>query len=377
MLTTATNAWPADSIVYAGAYTGPNNKGIHAYRFDESSGKLTDLGLAAESSNPSFLAVSSDHRFLYAVNENTMYDGQAAGSISAFSTGSGASNGTNGALKPINIVSSRGPGPCHIAFDHTGKWLFVANYNGGSVASFPVHDDGSLGEAAAFVQHSGSSVNPDRQAGPHAHSVSISPDNRFLLVNDLGLDHILIYHFDPENGSLTPSFPAFTQAAPGSGPRHLAFSPDGRFAYSINEIFSTVTAFKYNPANGFLSELQTLSTLPADFFETNYAAEIAVHPSGNFLYASNRGHDSIAIFRIDRSTGTLTAAGYVPTQGRTPRNFALDPSGKFLLVANQDSNNIVVFRIDPATGALTPSGETASLPSPASIVFVPVFVPAR
>ena len=355
----------ADWIAYVGAYTDADNKGIHAYRFSDTSGTLTDLGVAAETVNPSWLAVSPDHRFLYAANEIQVFNGASAGSISAFSIG------PSGALKPLNVVSSRGAGPCHIALDKEGKWLFAANYNGGSVAAFPVHDDGSLGEAAAFIQHKGSSINPQRQAGPHAHSVNPSPDNRYLLVSDLGLDEILIYHLDAAN-MLKPGYPPFTKIAPASGPRHMAFAPGGRFVYSINELASTVTAFEYKSETGHPNELQTISTLPQGYNAPNSAAEIAVHPGGKFLYASNRGHDSIAIFQIDPEKGTLTAIGNVPTQGKTPRSFAIDPSGKFLLAANQDSGSIVEFRVDASTGALTPSGVTASLASPAAIVFVPV-----
>lgn len=354
LLATAPFAMSADWIAYVGAYTGPNNKGIHAYRFNDSSGKLADMGLAAETSNPSFLAVSPNARFLYAANEET------AGRITAFSLGA------NGVLKLLNSVSSKGAGPCHVTLDHTGKWLFAANYNSGSVAAFPVHDDGSLGEAAAFVQHSGSSVNPQRQTEPHAHSVNISPDNRFLLVTDLGLDQILTYRLD-----LTPSQPAFVKVAPGSGPRHMAFAPGGRFGYAVNEMLSTITVFQYDAETGSLKEIQTISTLPAGFTGANGTAEIVVHSSGKFLYASNRGHDSIAIFRVDAAKGILTSSGWVSAGGGTPRNFAVDPIGKFLLVANQDSGNIVEFRIDRTTGALTPSGETVNLASPVCIVFIP------
>jgi 6-phosphogluconolactonase len=349
------HAWGAEWIAYVGTYTRGDSKGIYAFRFDDSTGKLIAMGLAAATSNPSFLAVNPTGRFLYAANEEN------AGSVTAFSI-------TGGKLKPLNTVSSRGAGPCHVALDKTGKWLFVANYNSGSVAAFPVHDDGTLGEASAFVQHSGSSVNPQRQAGPHAHSVNVSPDNRFVLVADLGLDQILTYRIDAAKG-LTPSEPLLTKVTPGSGPRHMAFSPDTRFAYSINEMLATVTVFQYDAAAGSLKEAQTISALPAGFSATNSSAEIAVHPSGKFLYASNRGHDSIAIFRIDAAKGTLTAAGHVSTQGKTPRNFAIDPSGKLLLAANQDSGNIVVFRIDQNTGGLTPAGVEAKVPSPVSIVF--------
>lgn len=348
--------WAADWIAYVGTYTGGDSKGIYAFQFDDSTGKLAAAGLAAETSNPSFLAVSPNRRFLFAVNE------ESAGSISAFSI-------DGGKLTLLNTVSSRGAGPCHVALDKTGQWLFVANYNSGSVAAFPVHDDGSLGGASAFEQHSGSSVNPQRQAGPHAHSVNVSPDNRFVLVADLGLDRILTYRIDPAKG-LVPAEPLF-KAQPGSGPRHLTFSPGGRFAYAINEMLATITVFQYDASAGSLREAQTISTLPAGFNGANSAAEIAVHPSGKFLYASNRGHDSIAIFRVDPAKGTLTAAGHVSTDGKTPRNFAIDPSGRFLLAANQDSGNIVVFRVDRKTGGLTPAGAGVKVPSPVSIVFVP------
>jgi 6-phosphogluconolactonase len=344
--------------VYAGTYTGDGSKGIYAYRFDDSTGKLTATGLAAETSNPSFLAVSPNQRFLYAANEEA-----DAGGVSAFSIDAAA-----GTLTLLNAVSSRGAAPCHVAIDKTGKRLFVANYNSGSAAAFPVHADGTLGEAAAFVQHSGSSVNPQRQAGPHAHSVNVSPDNRFLLVADLGLDQIITYRIE-QNSPLTPANPPFTKVAPGSGPRHLAFSPDGRFAYAINEMLATVTVFQYDAAAGSLREAQTIATAPAGFNGANSGAEIAVHPSGKFVYASNRGHDSVAIFRVDAATGRLTSAGWVSTQGKTPRNFAIDPSGKFLLAANQDSGNIVVFRIDQATGGLTPAGVEVKVAAPVSIVF--------
>jgi 6-phosphogluconolactonase len=347
----------AEWIAYAGTYTGGGSQGIYGYRFDDSTGKLTAMGLAAQTSNPSFLAVSPNRRFLYAANE------QSAGSISAFLIDAGK-------LKLLNAVPSRGAGPCHVAIDKTGQWLFVANYNSGSVAAFPVHDDGSLGEAAAFVEHSGSSVNAQRQAGPHAHSVNVSPDNRFLLVADLGLDQILTYRIQPAS-PLAPANPPFTRIAPGSGPRHLAFSPEGRFAYVINEMLATVTVFQYDAANGSLKEIQTIAALPAGFKGANGAAEIAVHPSGKFVYASNRGHDSIAIFRVDAASGRLTSAGWASTQGKTPRNFAIDPSGAFLLAANQDSGNIVVFRIDPATGGLTAADVEVNIASPVSIVFGP------
>jgi 6-phosphogluconolactonase len=350
--------------MYVGTYTRLPSKGIYAYRFQPATGKFTSIGLVAETANPSFLAIHPNQRFLYAANEVSRYQGQSAGSISAFSV-----DAASGQLKLLNQVSSRGPGPCHVAIDKTGKWLFAANYNGGSVAAFPVHDDGTLGEASAFVQHSGSSVNPERQGGPHAHVATLSPDNRFILVADLGSDQVFVYRLDPTKGGLAPNDPPFAKVAPGSGPRHVTFRPDGKFTYVINEMMSTVTTFRYDAGRGSLQELQTLSTLPQGFTGNNSTAEIAVHPNGKFLYASNRGHDSIAIFQIDRANGTLTAAGQVSTQGKTPRSFAIDPTGAYLLAANQDSASVVVFRIDQKTGGLMPIGTVLEIPAPVCITF--------
>lgn len=357
-----TNA--SDPTMYVGTYTRGASKGIYAYHFDSSMGKTTPIGLVAETENPSFLAIHPNRRFLYAANEISMYQGQPAGSVSAF-----AIDPATHALKLLNRVSSRGSGPCHVAVDKTGKWLFVANYNSGSVAAFPIHEDGSLGEASAFFQHAGSSVNKERQSGPHAHVVALSPDNRFVLVADLGLDRIFSYRIDPSKGGLTPNNPPFVKIDPGSGPRHIAFRPDAKFVYSLSEMLSTVTTFRYDASRGSLKELQTLSTLPKGFSGTSTTAEIVVHPNGRFVYTSNRGDDSIAIFRIDPSHGTLTFVDRTPTQGKTPRNFAIDPSGTFLLAANQDSGSIVTFRIDPGTGRLTPTGDTLEVPSPVCILF--------
>ena len=353
-----------DRTMYVGTYTRGASKGIYAYRFSSATGKTTPIGLVAETENPSFLAIHPNRRFLYAANEISKYDGQAAGSVSAF-----VIDPATHALKLLNRVSSRGAGPCHVAVDKTGKWLFTANYDSGSVAGFPIHEDGSLGEASAFFQHAGSSVNKERQTGPHAHVVTLSPDNRFALVADLGLDRVFTYHVDPARGGLVPNDPPFVRLAPGSGPRHLAFRPDAKFVYSINELLSTVTTFRFDASHGGLKELQTLSTLPKNWSGSNSTAEIVIHPNARFLYASNRGDDSIAIFRIDPSRGTLTFVDRTPTQGKTPRNFAIDPSGAFLLAANQDSGSIVAFRVDSGTGRLTPTGDMLEVPSPVCILF--------
>jgi 6-phosphogluconolactonase len=358
---------PDDWIMYVGTYTRAPSKGIYAYRFQGATGEITPLGtggLAVETENPSFLAVHPNGRFLYTVNEVSRYEGRDAGSVTAF-----AIDRATGTLAPLNHVSSRGGGPCHLSIDRSGQWLFAANYGGGSVAAFPLHDDGTLGEASAFFQHAGSSVNKARQSGPHAHGAVVSPDNRFVLVPDLGLDRVFTYRLDPAAGGLAPGTPQFAAIAPGSGPRHVAFRPDGKFVYVLKEMLSAVVAFGYDAGRGTLAELQTLSTLPEGFSAESSGAEIATHPNGKFLYASNRGHDSIAIFRIDAAKGTLTSVDRVSTQGKTPRSFAIDPSGRFLIAANQSSGTLVIFRIDPATGGLTPTGRVVEVPSPVSVVF--------
>jgi 6-phosphogluconolactonase len=256
-----------------------------------------------------------------------------------------------------------------VAVDQAGHWLYVANYNSGSMAAIPIRADGGLGEGGGSMQHGGSSVNPQRQRGPHAHSANLAPDGRFLLAADLGLDQILVYRLDGGKGPFTPNDPPFAKVAPGSGPRHMAFSRDGRFAYAVNEMLATVTAFRYDAARGRLEELQTVSMTAADYTGAKSGAEIAVHPDGRFLYASNRGDSTIALFRIDPAKGTLTAVERTPSGGKTPRNFAIDPTGTWLFAANQDSGNVVLFRIDPASGRLSASGKTIDVASPVCVVF--------
>ena len=353
-------------FVYIGTYTRESSKGIYAYRFHPADGKLTPIGLVAETTNPSFLAIHPNGRSLYAVNEVDTLNGEKTGGVSAFRI-----DPRNGKLIFLNTVSSKGAGPCHLLVDKTGKNLLVANYGSGSVASLPVKNDGSLGEASAFVQHKGSSVNKQRQEGPHAHSVNLSADNRFLIVTDLGLDQALVYRFNAAKGSLTPNDPPFAKLNPGAGPRHFAFDPKEKHAYVINEIQSTVTAFSYDRGRGAFQELQTVSTLPKDFSGQNSTAEIAVDRKGKFLYGSNRGHNSIAVFAIDPGKGTLTPVEQTPTEGKVPRNFAIDPTGAYLFAANQNSGDVVLFRIDSNTGRLTPTGEKMEVSSPVCVVFVP------
>ena len=354
-------------LVYVGTYTTKqSSKGIYAYRFDATTGQLTSVGLAAESTDPSFVAVHPNGKYLYAVNEISSFNGQNSGAVSAF-----AVDRKSGTLKLLNQVSAHGAGPCYVSLDKTGKWVLIASYDGGSVATFAVQDDGSLSLVKGFVQHAGSSVDPQRQEGPHAHWIGVSPDNRFALAADLGLDDVLVYRLDYDKGSLTPNSPPYVQVKPGSGPRHFAFHPNGKFAYLLTEIDATVTAFSYHATNGSLTALETVPTLPKGYAGPKEAAELAVDPRGKFLYASNRaGVDTITIFAIDPAKGTLKQVGQVSTKGRTPRNFAIDPTGAFLLAANEDSGNVVVFRIDAATGGLTPTGQVVEVAAPVSVAFL-------
>jgi 6-phosphogluconolactonase len=366
--TPAKPATKGQYIAYVGTYTTKTtSKGIYAYRFDAEKGQLTSIGLAAETTDPSFLAVHPNGKYLYAVNEIGNFNGGTSGAVSAF-----AIDAKTGALKFLNQVATRGAGPCYVSLDKNGEFVLVANYDSGSIASFPVQSDGSLGTTSGFVQHSGSGPDKERQEGPHAHWIGTSPDNRFALAVDLGLDQVIVYGFDSSKGVFTPMLSGFAKVKPGAGPRHLAFHPDGKFAYVLSEVESSVTVFAYQPKTGTLTSLQTISALPKDFSGHKEAAEIAVHPSGKFLYTSNRGHDSIAVFAIDEKKGTLKSLGQVLTGGKTPRHFAIDPTGAYLLAENEDSNNIVIFHIDPATGSPTPTGQTVEVPSPVCLTFVAV-----
>lgn len=358
-----------DYFTYIGTYTGKNSKGIYVFRFDSKTGKLAPIGLAAETTSPSYLAIHPNHRFLYAANEISDFGGQKSGAVSAYSI-----DHKTGKLTFLNQVSSHGTGPCHVTVDKTGKNIFVANYDGGSIAVLPIDADGKLREASTAIQHHGSSVNKERQQEPHAHCINTSPDNKFTLVSDLGLDEILVYKFDPAKGLLTPNDPPFGKTPLGAGPRHFAFHPDGRHLYVINEIQCTASTFEYDPKRGALQLKDTVSTLPAGFKVTSddSTAEIRVHPSGKFVYGSNRGPDSITVFTVDSATGTLKPVEQVPTQGKTPRGFDLDPTGAYLIAANQDSDSLVVFQIDQKTGKLTPTGQKLEAFAPVDVEFVPV-----
>jgi len=353
----------AESLpVYFGTYTSGDNgsRGIYRSVLDTETGELSAPVLAAEAKNPSFIEIHPGGRFIYAVSESG-----GAGTVSAY-----AIDPDTGNLKLLNSQPSGGSGPCHVNIDHAAKNVLVANYGSGSASVIPIAADGSLAEPTGFVQHEGSSVNPQRQKGPHAHSINVSPDNRFAFVADLGLDKIMIYKLDVEKGTIAANNPAFVKVKPGAGPRHFAFGAEGRYAYVINELDGTVTAFSYEPASGTLTEIQTITTLPDDFAGRSSCAEVRVHPGGKFLYGSNRGHDSIAVYRIDPAKGTLTFVEHEKAGIKTPRNFNIDPTGKFCLVANQGADSVIVFRIDQETGALEPTGNKISIGKPVCIRFL-------
>lgn len=362
IMTTA-SSFARESLVYIGTYTKASSKGIYVGRFDVATGKLGALTLAVEAANPSFLALSPDRRFLYAVSEGAgaEYQGKPSGSVNAY-----AVDATTGMLTPINSAASAGKGPCYVSITPDGKNVLVANYSSGVVALLPVRADGGLDAPASIDQHEGKSLHPSRQKGPYAHSINPSADGRFAFAADLGTDMIYTYGIGA-GGKLAPVSTAALE--PGSGPRHSAFSPDGRHLYVINELANTVTTFAVEAETGALKALQTVPTLPPDFTGKNTTAEVAVSPDGRFVYGSNRGHDSIAVFQVDPAKGTLTIVEHVSTQGRNPRHFSLDPTGRWLIAANQDGDSLVVYAIDHATGRLKPTGQTVTVGAPVCVRF--------
>ena len=386
------SAQDKDYFVYFGTYTGfrfvrhsktqgvgdSHSKGIYMSRFNAATGALSQPELAAEITNPSFITVSPDHRFLYAVTEDPLSLGPPldhASYVSAF-----AIDGATGKLRALNTLPTGGTSTCFISTDKTGKYVFMANFGSGSVSAIKLKEDGSLGEMTAFVQNIGHSVNPAIQTAPHPHSILVSPDNRYVLVSDLGLDKILIFHFDEKTGELSPTDPTFATVHPGGGPRHFAFTPSGKFAYQLSEMSGMVDAFAWNPAAGTLTNLQSYATIPHGFAGENHSAEIAVSPDGKFLYESNRrntgdtgwGPDTIGIFAIDPDKGTLTLVDQTLTGDIMPRNFAIDPTGSYLLVAHQYGNSVIVFKLDRATGRMTKTGNEIKLDVPVCIAFVPI-----
>lgn len=353
-----------DFLLYVGTYTKGKSEGIYIYRMNATSGELKPVATVKGISNPSFLAIDPRRRFLYAVNESGEFNGKKGGGVTAF-----AIDQRTGDLKKLNEQQSPGV-PCHVSVHPSGRFVLAANYGGGNVVMYPVNPDGSLAEQSHVAQHSGKGGDPKRQDGPHAHAIMIDAAGRFAFAPDLGIDKVMSYKIDAVNKKLLPNGSAPTK--PAAGPRHFDFHPNGRFAYVINELDSTITVFAYNKTKGELTELQSISTLPADFSGTNYCADIHVHPSGKFLYGSNRGHDSIAAFQI-MSDGKLYFLKDEPTGGKWPRNFGIDPTGAFLLAANQNSDNVVTFRIDPQTGWLKATGQMTEVPTPVCLKFIPAF----
>jgi len=363
-VTSVIAAEPSTVTVFVGTYTGGDSKGIYRFELNTDTGKASAPSLAAEVTSPSFLAIAPSRKFLYAVSEIDAFQGKKTGAVSAF-----AVDPKTGALTALNAESVGGAGPCHLVVDKAGKNVLVANYGGGSAAVLPIAADGRVKPLSSFAQHKGSSVDKGRQSEPHAHSINLDKANKFAFVADLGLDQVVVYKFDPESGTITPNSPAAAEVAPGSGPRHFAFHPSGSFAYVINELNSTITAFAYDAEKGVLREMQSITTLPSGAKGSNYPAEVVVHPSGRFVYGSNRGHDSIAAFMVDETSGKLTPVGHQGTGVKNPRNFAIDPTGKFLLVANQDLNTVVVFKIDQKTGNLEETGQTVKVGKPVCLRF--------
>lgn len=356
-------AQQAGRLVFVGTYTNDKSHGIFSFRFDEQRGTLTPLGLAIETPSPSFIVASADGRYLFAVNEVDRYNGEASGSVSSF-----AVNRETGKLTWLSTQSSKGTNPCHLALDRTGRFLVVANYSSGTIAVLPVGADGRIAPATQVIAHQGKGPDASRQEGPHAHEVVFSRDNKYVLAVDLGIDKVLVYRFNEGTGALTANAPAGVSVTPGFGPRHIAFHPDDKRAFVINEMASTITSLTWDAALGTLTAGTSTRTLPADFHGTSTTAEIVVHPNGKFLYGSNRGHDSIAAFAIG-ATGTLTPIGYEPTRGRTPRHFAIAPDGRWLVAANQDSGTLAVYRLDETTGMLTPSGALVESGTPVCVLF--------
>jgi 6-phosphogluconolactonase len=364
-------------LVYVGTYSEPilfgtgevlqgRGKGIYAFRLNEAAGALEPVGITEGVRNSSFLAFDPEKEFLYCVNEFKEYEGMASGAVSSFRM-----DRESGALTYLNTKASHGTDPCHLMVDRSGRNVLVANFASGSVSVLPREADGSLKEASCVIQHEGSSVDPKRQTGPHAHGVEIDAANRYVFVPELGLDKIMIYELDAERGQLTPNpHQPTVDVTPGSGPRQIVLHRNGRFTYVMTEMSSSVIVYSYDAATGGLKELQTLSTLPADFSGESSGAEVQVAPSGKFLYASNRGHDSLATFAIDSESGKLTLAGFEGSGGKIPRNFDVSPDGAFVAVANQDSNNVVLFRVDQATGKPAPTGNVVEAGTPICVRFL-------
>ncbi len=367
-----------ETLVYIGTYTESirfgtgkilegKGEGIYVYRMDQTSGSLERVSTTTGITNPSYLAFDSAGRFLYAVNELKTYENKPTGTISAF-----AVDPKTGKLEFLNKRMTHGTDPCHVLVDKKREYVFVANFMSGSVCVLPVLEDGSLGDASDFIQHQGSSIDPVRQQGAHAHAVTLDEAGRFAFVPDLGLDKVMAYRFDAKRGMLEPNEVPWVKMKPGAGPRHVAFHRSGRFAFLINELDSTLASLSYDGRRGAFKVLQVVPTIPEGYQGESTCSDVQVSPGGAFVYGSNRGHDSIVIYRINQRTGRLTFVGHQSTLGKTPRSFGVDPSGRFLLAANQDSDTVVTFQIEPKTGELLPTGHATHVPTPVCVKFLPV-----
>lgn len=348
---------------YVGTYTGPNSHGIYFVDLDPETGTLGEPQLAGVTTNPSFVALHPTKPYLYAALEIGEFEGQKTGAVQAFKI-----DPSTGKLTALNGQSSTGPGPCYVAVDPSGQSVMVANYGGGSVGVLPVADDGSLKAPSAHDQHKGSGPNPKRQQRAFAHSIVADPSGQYALSCDLGTDEVIVYKLDAKAGSITRVGEA--RLAPGAGPRHIAFHPNGKYVFVNGELNGTVTPLTWDASNGSLKPLTPAPTLPADFTAANTTAEVAVHPNGKFVYVSNRGHDSVALQAFDEASGTLTPVDHTSTQGQQPRNFSIDPTGRYLVVANQKSDLLVSFKIDALTGKLTPVGSTVKIGAACCVRFV-------
>lgn len=366
-LFTCATAWPADMYVYFGTHRAGKGNGFSLAHFDTETGVLTKPKYLLDADAPAFFVIDREGKHLYASNSVTSYQGKPEGTISSYEI-----DRASGDLKLLSRVPAGGGDSSFISLDKTEKFALDANYQGGNVCVYAIQPDGSFGARTAFDQHTGKGPDPQRQAKPYAHSILTDPSNRFALVPDLGVDKVYIYHFDEHAGTLAANDPAFVSVKPGAGPRHVRFHPNGKWVYLVTEMGSLVVGFNWDPVKGSLSEFQSISTLPADFKGTSVCAEMEIHPNGQFLYASNRGHDSLSVFKIDPVDGKLTLIQTIPSGGKTPRNFAFDPTGQWILCTNHDSNNAVVFQVDSATGRLTQKGEPVSVPYPFCERFLPV-----
>lgn len=351
-------------LLFVGMYTSADAKGVHVFGGDEECSQFTKLAVG-EAVNPSYLAIHPNKKYVYAVNEVGEFQGEKGGGLTAFSL-----DAKTGAMTPLNHQPTKGGAPCYVSVDATGKWAMAANYSGGNICSYSIEANGKLGAPISVIQHEGSSVNKQRQKGPHAHCIYIAPDNQRAYVCDLGLDKVMIYQINQATGALTPNDPPYAELKPGAGPRHIDFHPNGKAAFVINELDSTITVFHYDAKSGALHAMSSVSTLPADFDGKNSCADIHVSSDGKFAYGSNRGHNSIAVFSYNGAKNELTLVQHQSTLGKTPRNFAIDPTGRFLLAANQDSNDVFVFSIDKQSGKLAPTGASFEAHKPVCLKFM-------